>query len=869
MRAKEIDKLVGHMRRRETVRLVGGREFGRTTLLEELDGALNALGFSVVRVSGDPALTSVKYAALREAFLPGDRIALQASPSEARDLVAMELSRTPNTVLLVDDSEFLDRASAHALAPVLRRSKLAGILATAPFQNLSPEQRSVSHLLRADVRVELPPLSFEQVGVLAERILRGPATPEIISQVYSMSSGIVGVAADILRAVQTTGQIHEVSGRWVASERRLWNQHLEESAERLLAPLADAPLRLMHALSLAGSLPTDQFHSSDPASAEALNREGLLTAFTAPNGQSRVSPRPTLITDFFRQGPVGLARVATVTLLEQLGTPDPSEMQRNEVPEFRFDSQIRPHDTEETHNAGLARFLRERTEQRLALASQEWRRHQDAAHATVYLDALLQSGRYVSTAVDVLERTPSERASGAELLQLALHEHMLLREAVPPQSAHSRTLREHHPGVAVALDAFTAYERFSDEGRDAEVERWLVERGEDPLGFSDTMATYIRVVSGEFLREEEIPVPTNPLPFQSLIDAESRVLSLARQAAADDALEPMLLDPLLLSRDDDTGQFLLNSYVRSLVLLNLGRVTEARRTLSQALSTGDLDLRHGVLYAAMLRWSAFLHHREGRADTARSLLNESRNYAALRGPMPGMRPEFGDALAVLLDGDRREAGAQFLREAQACFERSFLDACWTTARFAFQLDPSEEALRLLEKLGAASPTYRSALILAEFGRAAMRQDPSINIHISHFRGLTELATAADFLEDTEFANRDLGRTPSPEYVRASAEARQALRMFREPLSSATFRLPAPPVESLTPREREIAPLTATLSNREIAERLTLSIRTVENHVARSMKKLGLSSRSELSTAHSRFGDRSTPYPGQATQSTHA
>lgn len=51
---------------------------------------------------------------------------------------------------------------------------------------------------------------------------------------------------------------------------------------------------------------------------------------------------------------------------------------------------------------------------------------------------------------------------------------------------------------------------------------------------------------------------------------------------------------------------------------------------------------------------------------------------------------------------------------------------------------------------------------------------------------------------------------------------------------------------LTGREREIADLIAAgLSNRDIAERLTVSVRTVEGHVYRACQRLGLSSRDEL------------------------
>ena len=51
---------------------------------------------------------------------------------------------------------------------------------------------------------------------------------------------------------------------------------------------------------------------------------------------------------------------------------------------------------------------------------------------------------------------------------------------------------------------------------------------------------------------------------------------------------------------------------------------------------------------------------------------------------------------------------------------------------------------------------------------------------------------------------------------------------------------------LTDREREIVTLAASgLSNREIAQRLVVSVRTVENHLYRASTKLGTTDRTEL------------------------
>jgi ATP/maltotriose-dependent transcriptional regulator MalT len=56
----------------------------------------------------------------------------------------------------------------------------------------------------------------------------------------------------------------------------------------------------------------------------------------------------------------------------------------------------------------------------------------------------------------------------------------------------------------------------------------------------------------------------------------------------------------------------------------------------------------------------------------------------------------------------------------------------------------------------------------------------------------------------------------------------------------------PDADVLTRREREVAALAATgLSNRQVAARLFVSLRTVENHLHRAFSKLGVTSRDEL------------------------
>ena len=82
----------------------------------------------------------------------------------------------------------------------------------------------------------------------------------------------------------------------------------------------------------------------------------------------------------------------------------------------------------------------------------------------------------------------------------------------------------------------------------------------------------------------------------------------------------------------------------------------------------------------------------------------------------------------------------------------------------------------------------------------------------------------------------------------SGAATPALRQASEPLP-------------LTDREAEVVMLIGEgLSNREVAERLTLSVRTVESHIFRAMRKTGTTSREDLAALLPRYGTRTDRSP---------
>src|SRR5207253_5922915 len=79
-----------------------------------------------------------------------------------------------------------------------------------------------------------------------------------------------------------------------------------------------------------------------------------------------------------------------------------------------------------------------------------------------------------------------------------------------------------------------------------------------------------------------------------------------------------------------------------------------------------------------------------------------------------------------------------------------------------------------------------------------------------------------------------------------ASSARARRLLEECEGARTPALSGLAPDPLTPREREVAMLAVQgLTSTEIAQRLVLSARTVENHLQRCYAKLGIANRSEL------------------------
>ncbi|MET0694132.1 MAG: LuxR C-terminal-related transcriptional regulator [Propionibacteriaceae bacterium] len=178
----------------------------------------------------------------------------------------------------------------------------------------------------------------------------------------------------------------------------------------------------------------------------------------------------------------------------------------------------------------------------------------------------------------------------------------------------------------------------------------------------------------------------------------------------------------------------------------------------------------------------------------------------------------------------------------------------SAARTAAAAGAPGMAMNFLTDAGRYGNPRDSAPALADLGVALdseLQQVRAADI-MARAQGRAEhLIEAAQLQLSAGFARHALELAHLAQAVNHStAQERQIAAIFRDVRlrlgagsTSTNVRAPGP----LTQRESEVARLASNgLSDREIAEQLYLSIRTVQSHLASAYRKLGISSRSELS-----------------------
>jgi DNA-binding NarL/FixJ family response regulator len=278
-----------------------------------------------------------------------------------------------------------------------------------------------------------------------------------------------------------------------------------------------------------------------------------------------------------------------------------------------------------------------------------------------------------------------------------------------------------------------------------------------------------------------------------------------------------------------------------------GRPQTARRWLGEALARcDDLDnVGPSRLVLSALVMAHVLVGAHADAHAAADLL-------AARPPFRFTRPEqeLGMAWLAVADGDLSTARQRLLDTAELASVAGYLGSeAWAlhdVARLG-------GAPAVHERLTALAGRAEGDLVLgyAAHAAAAAAGDPAALVDATdRFErlGMTLLAAEAANEAAQAFQRRGERREATALEARAAALAAGCEGAVTPGVIAAVA------VSPLTPRERDIATLAARgESSRAIAERLVVSVRTVDNHLQNVYTKLGISGRRALPAALARAG----------------
>jgi DNA-binding CsgD family transcriptional regulator len=859
-RARELATVadaLGGARPRSLV-LVGPAGVGKTRLAREARGLAERAGRTTLWVTGTHSTARTPLGAFAS-LLPGtDGDAAAADTVQdlvrrsARALVARAAGRP--LVLFVDDAQLLDEVSA-GLIHTLVASEAVTVVLTVRSGEPTPEP--VTALWKDDlaIRVELPHLGGQAIQSLLGNALGGQVDPAAVVELTARSGGNVLFLRELVLGALADSSLVNEEGVWRLRSPLSPSDRLVELVAARLQGLDEQSLAMLQLAAYAEPLGSRELTmAGGPAVVEDLERHGLLVS-EYDDRRVQVRLAHPLYADVVRRGISAVRQAAMGRMLADAveaaggrrredplrigiwrmdgGGGSPEVLLRAaHAARWRYDFTLTERLARCAVDAGAgfdARLLEaqslalqgrpEDAAERLTMLAEFARTDQDRVRlAVVHIECLWTYLGRPTEGMRVIERAEAAISDPALRRQVSARRSGLVLAGVGPGQAAEAALElleGADPRSASWIYLVSAY-GLSRLGRVHEALD-TAELGYDaathlePGDWYPWYYQFTRCESlthlGRFAEAEEL---ARQQYEQGLHDGSSEarayfLWSLARPVrerghvvpAAREAREAITLLRRLGRRGFEHS-------LRSTLALSLALAGDHREASRALVSADKLDVEQPQWsttdHLAARAWAAVA---EGRLGAARDQLTEAADAGERIGDLIGT--------AAALHDVARLGGAAAVRDRLTALA-SAIDGDLITARVAH-----------VEGLCASDPEQLAA-VAEDFDR------------------LGAPLLAAEAAADSAVAWRRAERSQ-----RADAELHRAAAFARGCEGAVTPALaPIASREQLTPAERETALLAVSgRTNREIAEELHLSVRTVDNRLQRIYAKLGISRRSDL------------------------
>lgn len=827
--------------------VVGSRGSGRSAFLKALQARLQEEEWTVVSVRGIASLRQHPLAALHLAGV-GARTDARASGGLHETAEALKhLLRLPRSVLFLDDWDDLDEAS-WGVAEAVRRSsaipivqsRLQGLRARHTPTGLPASTFEPSYV------IDMTPLRFEELERVLETYLAASIEPTTMSRLFAKSGGNVGLALSLVDAsIRENRMVLRGEREWVAT-RDLWSSGLRAVLEAHLENLDGNARDALEIIAIVGVADVDTVRKLIDWGTLELLEERRMVAIVASGARNLVTVVPPLLVEFFRHEPLNARRTRlTELIVERLGQAASTSALLSEQTQ-------RPASAGE-RGAVFVRLLHERARTRRLVTAAEWEANPSTGTASRYIRALLHSRAKETTATIEHVFASTDPGSGdlsARAEFITLHAQWL-------------AYVNHDLGGALAELAATAPE-LGAWGRllDAAAVRLQVNLADVPDDFANLL---------EVAEDLPTPVKLSLLETQMVVLVTvGRFTDARRVYASVEALDrehetyiPRALLGLALLGEgmyQKATEVLHQGFEEAYGYLDIdaARTFGAAAALAHVLA-GDyaaVDELLDVLFAAgepapfppgvqlsLLAMATLVSVRRGQVAAGERIAGEFDAINSPDGPLPAQSAAWARAQLLAFDGRAEEAARLLWETSEALWARGARFAAVVGMLSAVEIVPNVDRLTIARQHLSMLPDALALQAQAEYVTALLERDAAALSGL--IERLDDLGMAGLALSAASSAASLWREVGAEAQARLAEHSEQQVRSRHGNRAIDTARFSAAAV-ILTEREKEVGRLAADgMSNQEIATRLVLSVRTVESHMHRIMRKLDVANRQGL------------------------
>lgn len=831
--------------------LIGPAGVGKTTLARLATGSLDQPVRWVACTESSRGIPLGAFSQWVPASTNRDPVALLASARQALDLQSGE---SP-TVIGVDDAHLLDQLSATLLHQIaVERS--ARILATVRVGEQVPA--AVTSLWKDSYlsRLELHPFTKAQCVALVESVLRGTLEELSADVMWTSSGGNPLFLQSMVTGALEAGTLSEVDGVWQLRGPTAVPEGLAALLDARLDRAGAEALAAMRVLALYEPIDLDTLVAlTGEQAVDAAEMHDLLRLTPVENGISARLSHPLFREVVARRTGTASARALRRQLAQMMHDRDiRSTTGRIRLAQLSLNSD-QPIDLDLTLKAAKDAIYLSNLPLGEQLARVVFAGRGDLQSAELLATALLWQGR-PQAADEILAGFVPDDLDQLQLLRWAIPRMSIQFWSMGNVDESNRILRLlrdrlDHPILRLVMDA-TGAAMAVHENHIADGIEGALRVLDDPstprqaVDFAAFAAGLAMPVAGRGTAFE--PIAARCRSEQKSTDGMIRVM-----VRYGDILALVYTGQLDLAEQrakeyadfSSSGQFLgwaIAKIMEGLVETHRGRFRNAVSAIEQALAALNAEKSLPWRLPArllMVRAHAALGDIENAERVLAEAAEHSGPHVALHDPqlliarswLAAAQSADHTAVALAREAARvsRDSG-QFAAEAEALHHAARFGDRTVAPRLASLVD------RIDGPLGALYSRHATAVARADAaGLDAVSLDfERIGLQLS----AADSAAAAASLRD---------RLPERSRRAGTASAERALRLAAlcDGATTPALRQTSRPLP-ITAREREISALVARgLSNREIAERLTVSVRTVEGHIYRACIKLDVADRAAL------------------------